>query len=174
MIRPFVFLTASLILVASPGASASSYYCEDSGPEKAEWVRKNFDRADVVFVGQVISAEFPAQVARPAQTENVGSSMSELLDLIKAGQDPALYEHRYQRVTFDLLKVWKGDGSVLITARLSESYGNRLIPIGLKLLVFGRKLKDGLYSMSFRCGLSTRAEDAGEKIGLLDKLTSTQ
>ena len=89
MIRPFVYLTASLILVVSPRASASTYYCEDSGPENAEWVQKYFDRADVVFVGEVISAEFPAQVARPAQPENVGS-MSELLDLMKAGQDPAL------------------------------------------------------------------------------------
>ena len=173
MIRPFVFLTASLILVVSPRASASTYYCEDSGPENAEWVQKYFDRADVVFVGEVISAEFPAQVARPAQPENVGS-MIELLDLMKAGQDPALYEHRYQRVTFDLLKVWKGDGSVLITARVSESDVIRLIPIGTKLLVFGHKLKDGLYSMSFRCGKTTRVEDADEKIGFLDKLTSTQ
>ena len=173
MIRPFAFLAASLILVVSPGASASTYYCEDSGPENAEWVRKNFDRADVVFLGEVISAEFPAQVARPAQPENVGS-MRELLDLIEAGQDPALYEHLYQRVTFDLLKVWKGDGSVLITARVSESDVIELIPIGSKLLVFGRKLKDGLYSISFRCGKSTSVEHADDKIGFLDKLTSTQ
>ncbi len=156
MNRPFVFVTASLLLVASPGASASTYYCEDRGPENAEWVRKNFDRADVVFFGEVISAEFPAQVARPAQPENVGSSMSELLALIKAGQDPALYEHRYQRVTFDLLKVWKGNGSVLITARVSESdIHAALFPVGTKWLVFGYKVKDGLYSMSVRCGQTT-------------------
>ena len=94
MIRPFVFVTVSLLLVASPGASASTYYCEDRGPENAEWVRKNFDRADAVFFGEVVSAEFPAQIARPAQPDNV-SSMSELVDLIKAGQDSALYEHLY-------------------------------------------------------------------------------
>ncbi len=173
MILPFVFLAATPILVASPGPSALTYYCEDSGPENAEWVRKNFDRADVVFVGEVISAEFPAQVARPA-LPGIASSMSELFDYMKARQDPALYEHLYQRLTFDLIKVWKGDGSVLITTRVSESEPISLIPIGAKLLVFGRKLKDGLYSISFRCGKSTSVEDADEKIGFLDKLTSTQ
>ncbi len=155
-------------------ALAFSYVCIDRDLEPADWVKKNLAEADVVFLDKVKSAEYPLPRNPPPAGPPAANSMTELLNAIKSGQN---HEHLHQTIVFEILKLWKGEKTTLVIAKVYPSRGSGVassLEKDSSYLIFGHKLEDGRISISLLCGATVRDQNAGEKIRILDKLSPTQ
>ena len=163
---------ARMLSACASDASASRIICPDSELEPAEWVKKHLDRSDVVFLGKVISAEIPDP--KPVEQREI-TSMQELLERIERGQSPGDPQHYDQTATFEVIKSWKGTAAPRIVTRTHFVYGTGPFKVGDTYLVFGYKEEDSrIFSVSTDCASTLRAENAADRIALLDELTEAQ
>lgn len=151
-----------LALAAPVPIWASSMWCERPRIDPSEWAKEGLRNGDTVFLGKVYSVkELPQAEAQPkddsaknsdSSRPDEASSMSELLELIKAGQamDAIRYDHV---VSFEILKSWKDPILPIVRTKVNLSILKDIqgFKVGDIYLVVGRELEGELYWIRNRC-----------------------
>lgn len=175
--RP-VFLALLLLITAPAGAGATTIICEDRGLDVSDWVSKHLAEADVVLLGETISAQMPPPV-RPTRSNDAtpsAGSMSELIELIRQGtaRPPDYTGYPWQSVTLEVLRIWKGPRFRVFSVKnavMAGHYGQPLIE-GAVYLVFAYRQEGRIYTISTRCGETQTEADAEQRILALDRLAA--
>ena len=176
------FVAAFIVcfFLASPSGEASRIICQYSNLEPVEWVLKHFEWADVVFLGTVTATEGPSltyaellEANRTEESPTEAASMADLLERIETANQLDT-QGLYQTATFAVAKLWKGATVTSIEVNnngIPGMYGFHLLK-DESYLIFGHRLENGFYGVSTVCGNTTRAENAAERITILDELTA--
>ena len=177
--RVVATFTACLFLASPSAGLTSRIICPDINLEPVEWVQKQFELADVVFLGTVSATEGPSLTLTELLEANhaeatpieVGT-MKDFLEKLKTSNGDT---HKlYQTASVVVEKSWKGVTQSPIAVKndgVPGMYGFLLMK-DESYLIFGRSLEDGSYSLSTLCGDTLPAENAAERVKILDELTA--
>ena len=151
-------------VLGSPFAVAR-VVCLDTDLDTRHWVEKYFALADVVMLGNVVSAETPGKPEPHSSME--GASLEDRYRRL-AGQSE-------QAVTLKPVKVWKGSPSdaLAVTNEALPPMHGFLLRQGETYLVFAyRQEEGGSYRISTVCGDTKRESDAADRIEVLNELVA--
>jgi len=158
-------MLVALMLATVLGApcAVARVICLDTDLDTRHWVEKHFALADVVILGNVVSAETPGKSEPDSSME--GASLEDRYRRL-AGQSE-------QTVTLKPVKVWKGSPSdaVVVTNQALPPTHGFLLRQGETYLVFAyRQEEGGSYTISTVCGDTKRESDAADRIEVLNEL----
>jgi len=160
-------MLVALMLATVLGApcTVARVICLDTDLDTRHWVEKHFALADVVILGNVVSAETPGKSEPDSSME--GASLEDRFRRL-AGQSE-------QTVTLKPVKVWKGSPSdaVVVTNQALPPMHGFLLRQGETYLVFAyRQEEGGSYTISTVCGDTKRESDAADRIEVLNELVA--
>ena len=116
ILRYFAIIGLILCGFSQQTATADPSNCEER-LHYLEWTQKYFDSADAVFLGKVVAGETPDPPAQPASKPADAGTMTELLEMIEAGQSRSVQPDRLQTATLKVDKSWKGQVGRTVTIK---------------------------------------------------------